>query len=100
MSNQGTSSRLDANTAWIPLAERDRWRVALEDVPHGFTHTWEHCHAMHLTFGAPTYLYRLDCDGVSVVCPFIERRSRGAVDVATPPGISGFTGTGELLSLQ
>lgn len=88
-----------AAIACIPLGAPEAWRAALEGVPHGFTHTWEHCHAMHLTSGAPTHLWQLDCAGARVVCPFVERRCMEALDVATPPGISGFAGTAELPSL-
>lgn len=79
----------------IPLDSRADWDAAVGGVPHGFTHTWQHCRAMWLTSKLPTYLWRYQQDGVRVVCPFSERSVDGHTDVVTPPGTSGFTGTGE-----
>jgi hypothetical protein len=78
----------------IPLDARSEWGHALEDMPHGFAHTWAHCHAIHLTTGLPTYLYCFERDGARVVCPLSERRYRGQADIVTPYGFNGFTGTG------
>ena len=84
----------DIRHSLIGLDERDRWRSALAGVPHGFGHTWESCHAFSLTTDLPTYLYLAKCPEGRVVCPLIERSPRGAVDVATPFGFSGFAARG------
>jgi hypothetical protein len=80
----------------IGLEERERWRSALAGMPHGFGHTWESCHAFSLTTGLPTYLYLAECPEGRVVCPLMERRINGTVDVATPFGFSGFAGRGRI----
>ena len=36
----------------IPLENRLEWQMALTGIPHAFGHTWESCHAMHLTTGS------------------------------------------------
>jgi hypothetical protein len=78
----------------IPLEEPERWKAALQGVPHGFGHTWDSCHAFALTTQLPTYLYLADCPEGRIVCPLIERRFLGETDVATPFGFSGFAGRG------
>jgi hypothetical protein len=78
----------------IPLEARADWEEALSPVSHTFPATWASCHAMYLTSGYATYLYRLECNGTIVVCPFAERTFRGHTDIVTPYGISGFSGTG------
>jgi hypothetical protein len=50
---------------------------------------------MHLTTGLPTFLYCFEQGDTRIVCPVIERTVGGWRDLATPPGISGFTGTQE-----
>lgn len=77
----------------IALANPAQWRAALREVPHAFGHTWESCHALQQTTGQPVYLYQLHGDGARVVCPLVERSHQGLVDIATPPGFTGFTGT-------
>jgi len=78
----------------IPLTDPDDWRAALDGVPHAFAHTWGSCQAMQRTSGLETFLYRYEAHGVRVVCPFAIRRFRGAPDLLTPYGFSGFVGTG------
>jgi len=84
----------------IPLDRSDEWRAALRDVPHCFAHTWEHCHAMHLSSGLVTYLYQVESEGSMYVCPLAERTWNGSVDVVTPYGFSGFTGRGDRAQLS
>jgi hypothetical protein len=50
---------------------------------------------MHLTSGQRTFLCCLERDHVRIVCPLVERPWGESVDIATPPGISGFAGTAE-----
>jgi hypothetical protein len=78
----------------IGLDQPDRWRSALVGIPYGFGHTWDNCHAFSLTTHLPTYLYLAECPEGRVVCPLLERRFQGEVDVATPFGFSGFAGRG------
>jgi hypothetical protein len=80
----------------IPLDSPDEWSKALEGIPHSFTHTREHCYAMYLTTGLPTFLYTLAQGNIRIVCPITERRYGKYVEATTPPGFSGFTGTGDL----
>lgn len=70
------------------------WREALEGLRHGFAHTWEHCHAMHLSSGLPTRLYEVRTRSARFVCPIVERAVDQDVDVVTPYGFSGFAGEG------
>jgi hypothetical protein len=76
----------------IPLNQPSKWKQALEGIEHGFGHTWENCHAMHLTTGYATYLYRFAYKDVLIVCPIAERRYDQYLDIVTPYGFSGFTG--------
>ncbi|HEV8152995.1 MAG TPA: hypothetical protein VGP78_08685 [Solirubrobacteraceae bacterium] len=78
----------------VGLGEPGRWREALRGIPHGFAHTWESCHAHHLTTGHETFLLCIAADGVRVACPVAERPLDGRADVVTPYGFSGFSGTG------
>jgi hypothetical protein len=84
----------------IPVSAPERWSAALQGVPHAFGHTWANCYAMHLTTGLPTYLYVLKTHKAQVVCPIAERTLNGYVDIVTPYGFSGFTGTGSVDNLQ
>lgn len=79
----------------VALAARDDWERSLAGVAHGFTHTWEHCHALALTTGFDTYLWCLEDGPDRWICPFVERPFDQFSDIATPPGISGFAGGGE-----
>jgi hypothetical protein len=83
----------------VSLADPERWRAALRDVRHGFAHTWESCHAHHLTTGQATHLLVVEADGARVVCPLAERTAGDRADVVTPYGFSGFAGTGPCPSL-
>jgi hypothetical protein len=76
----------------IPLTAPAEWKDALEGIRHGFAHTWENCHAMHLSTGFATYLYCFEADRVRIVCPIAERKFEGYVDIVTPYGFSGFIG--------
>lgn len=78
----------------ISLAMRSTWEKALEGIPHVFGHTWGACHALSLNDNHPTFLYVASDDGRRVACPLIERPIDDRIDVATPYGFSGFTGTG------
>jgi hypothetical protein len=79
----------------IPLEARSEWDSALEGIPHAFAHTWSHCHAIQLTTGLPTYLYRWERGAARLVCPLAERRFRSQADIVTPYGFNGFAGTGD-----
>lgn len=76
----------------IPLTSPSLWKEALLDIPHAFGHTWESCYAMHLTSGYPTFLYFLEENEIKVICPIIERKFQGYIDIFTPYGFSGFVG--------
>jgi hypothetical protein len=78
----------------VGLDEPTRWRQLLDGLPHGFAHTWESCYAHSLTTGHPTFLYHGEADGARVACPIAERPADGSADVVTPPGFSGFVGSG------
>ncbi len=78
----------------ISLDSPERWRAALDGVKHSFGHTWENCHAMYLTAGFRTFLYRFQSDCATIVCPISEREYGGYVDIVKPSGFSGFVGNG------
>lgn len=78
----------------IPLEERDAWDGALQEIPHGFHHTWDFADAMHQTTGFRTFLYSFCSAEGRVACAIFEREVRDYVDIATPSGLSGFVGTG------
>lgn len=78
----------------IPLSERAEWEDALATTPHVFGHTWGSCHALGLDGGGQPLLYVAEGEGMRVACPLIERPIEGRLDVATPYGFSGLTGTG------
>jgi hypothetical protein len=78
----------------ISLDDPSRWGSALAGVPHAFGHTWEHCYGMHLSSGLLTFLYYFEAENTRIVCPFSERTYGGHVDLVTPYGFSGFTGSG------
>lgn len=77
----------------ISLSERAEWERALGRVPHVFGHTWGSCHALGLS-GDPALLYLAEGEEATVACPLIEREIDGRLDIATPYGFSGLTGTG------
>lgn len=77
----------------IPLADRSEWESALRGVPHAFAHTWASCRAMSLTTGWPTYLYVWEDGTDRVICAVSERGQGADLDVVTPYGFGGFSGT-------
>lgn len=83
-----------SDTELVPLSAPERWRRVLEHIPHGFAHTQESCHAYSLTTGYETFLFCAEAGGSRVACPIAERPIDGRVDVVTPYGFSGFSGTG------
>ncbi len=89
MSSMGTHRLID-------IQDRATWSAALADLPHGYAHTWESCHAMSISSGWTTYLYCWEGRTGRVVCPISERPFADAIDVVTPYGFNGFTGLGDL----
>jgi hypothetical protein len=81
------------NQDFIALSRKDEWDLALAAIPHVFGHTWGNCHALGLG-GVPAALYVAEGEGSRVACPLIEREIDGRLDIATPYGFSGLTGTG------
>jgi hypothetical protein len=79
----------------IPLGSPAEWKHALEGIKHAFAHTWENCHAMHLTTGFRTYLYCFETENIRIVCPIAEREFDGYIDIVTPYGFSGFVGNND-----
>ncbi|MEX0928902.1 MAG: hypothetical protein WDZ53_05810, partial [Balneolales bacterium] len=63
-------------------------------------HTWENGHAMNLTTGYPTYLYKFSQGATTIVCPLVERYCEGHCDIATPYGFSGFSGNDPVPAFQ
>ena len=78
----------------IGLDDPARWAAVLASLPHGWAHSWENCHAQHLTTGYPTFLYCAHNSRVTVACPIAERAIEEHVDIATASGFSGFVGNG------
>ena len=79
---------------YIHLNSSDEWKEALKGVNHAFGHTWESCYGMSLSTGFKTYLYCFKAEKIRVVCPISEREFNNQIDIVTPYGFSGFTGTG------
>jgi hypothetical protein len=77
----------------IGLRQRADWEAALRNIPHAFAHTWSSCHAMALTTRLPTFLYVWEHGESRVVCAVSERGDGDDVDVVTPYGFGGFTGS-------
>jgi hypothetical protein len=92
---QQVSKQMMISQRRIPLESCAEWKAALEGIKHAFAHTWENCHAMHLTTGFRTYLYCFETENVRIVCPIAEREFEGYIDIVTPYGFSGFVGTGD-----
>lgn len=90
---------MSADGDLIPMADRKSWQEALAKVDHAFGHTWDSCHAMQLTTGFSTYLYRYCARDTYFVCPIAERTYRGETDIVTPYGFSGFAGRGSVPQL-
>lgn len=84
---------MEGQATLLPMDDRSAWDAALKRIPHAFAHTWTSCRA----FAAPdtTTLLFVWQGQRDVVCPVVERRFGGYVDVVTPYGFSGFTSTGE-----
>lgn len=78
----------------IDVSETDRWNRALENVPHSFAHTVDHCKAVHYNSGNRIFLFLFEKDDVKICCPLMERKWEESFDIAKPFGISGFTGNG------
>lgn len=78
----------------IEPSDRSGWEGALAGLPHVFGHTWAGCRALGLDGGGEPSLFVAEGEGVRVACPLIERSIEGRLDVATPYGFSGLTGTG------
>jgi len=74
----------------IPLSSKELWKSRLNELPHHFGHTWEHCQSMFLSTGYPTYLYAFRLNDVLVLCPVCERSFGGYIDIVTPYGFNGF----------
>lgn len=93
------TSSLDSKTSIkersIPLDSKTEWAEALRGLNHAFAHTWESCHAMHLSSGLPTFLYYFERRDRKIACPFAERQFNGTIDIVTPYGLSGFAGNGD-----
>ena len=79
----------------IPLSSREIWNSRLNEIPHHFAHSWEHCQAMYLSTGYPTYLYSFRLDKTIVLCPLCERSYEGFADIVTPYGFNGFISNGD-----
>lgn len=62
-------------------------------IPHVFGHTWGSCRALALA-GQEAVLFVAEDGGGRVACPLVERPIEDRLDVATPYGFSGLTGTG------
>jgi hypothetical protein len=77
----------------IPLSRPGEWEEALVGIPHVFGHTWGSCRALGLGGGAAG-LYVAEGEGERIACPLIEREIDGRLDIATPYGFSGLTGSG------
>ena len=77
----------------VSLADRLEWEATLARIPHVFGHTWGSCQALSLA-GQDAVLYTAEEDGRRVACPLIERPIEDRLDVSTPYGFSGLTGTG------
>jgi hypothetical protein len=79
----------------ISIDSRNDWEKALRGIKHAFAHTWENCHAMHLTTGYKTYLYYFESGDIRILCPIAERIFDDYVDIVTPYGFSGFVGSAD-----
>lgn len=79
----------------INVSEKEEWNRALENVPHSFAHTAEHCSSVQINTGSSMFLFLFEKDGVKICCPLMERDYCGVTDIAKPFGISGFTGNGK-----
>ena len=86
----------------ISLDQPDEWQNALQDVPHGYWHSWQANRALQLSLGLPSFLYRCSESslGHKAVCNFSERQWRDSVDIFSPAGFSGFVTNGAIIELR
>lgn len=86
----------------ITLDKVDAWKEALQDVPHGYWHSWEACSALQLSHGAPAFLYCLKdrVSGHKAVCVYSERQWQDSVDIFSAAGFSGFVSSGPVHGLR
>jgi hypothetical protein len=77
----------------IPIESRSAWEKSLTGIPHVFGHTWGSCYALGLG-EEPASLFVAAEGEHRLACPLIERPIEDRLDVATPYGFSGLTGTG------
>lgn len=85
---------LMATETWVSIDAPVEWGSALEGLPHSIGHTWGYCQAVSASSGLPTFLFCREDESGRIVCPLSERAYQGEVDVVTPYGIAGFTGSG------
>ena len=86
--------------SWLVAdTDADGWAAALDGIDHCFAHTRGFASLMGRAAGTRTKLFVAEGDGCKAVCPIAERSYRGATDVFTPYGFSGFAGTGDLSQL-
>lgn len=79
--------------------DADGWAAALDGIDHCFAHRRDFAGLMGRAAGTRTQLFVAEGDGCKAVCPIAERSYRGATDVFTPYGFSGFAGAGDLSHL-
>lgn len=86
----------------VTLHHPNEWRCALQDVPHGYWHSWHASSALQLSHGLPTYLYCCSdtSSGHKAVCVYSERRWLDSVDIFSPAGFSGFVSSGPVRALR
>jgi hypothetical protein len=86
----------------ITLHQPDEWRQALQDLPHGYWHSWQASCALQLNHGLPTFLYCCSdtTTGYKAVCVYSERQWRDSVDIFSPAGFSGFVSSGPVRALR
>lgn len=86
----------------IALDQPNEWRNALQDVPHGYWHSWQASRALQLNHGSPTFLYCCSdtTSGHKAVCVYSERQWQESVDIFSPAGFSGFVSNGPVRDLR
>jgi hypothetical protein len=86
----------------VSLAEPDRWRRALDGIPHSWWHTWEGSDALARSHGLPAFLYCCTDEGTGhrAVLPYAERTWGRHTDLFSPAGFAGFAATGPLPGLR
>jgi hypothetical protein len=83
----------------ISLQEPGAWAEALQGLPHSYWHSWTACMAASFGSKTPCRLFVWELGAQRVVCPIVERRWKGALDVVTPVGFSGFASNSDALPL-